>query len=135
MKTPDSGECELRFLIVNGESFRLRFPADASVRDVKQGIINARPVELVSFLSTTSTGGTGTQAAGMLPPSRVDEVRILHLGKFLEDDKLLSGTLLILPPLVAFSRAMRGDCDAKRSTLCTLQTYFRCPSEVQTRDA
>lgn len=42
--------------------------------------------ELVSFLQETRVG------SGCWP-SKVDEIRILHLGRFLDDDKTLKGSL------------------------------------------
>lgn len=36
-------QCQLRFLIINGESFRLFFPAATTVQHVKQKIIDAQP--------------------------------------------------------------------------------------------
>lgn len=80
-----AGECDLRFLMVNGESFRMCFPKDSSVREVKQALIDKKPSELISFLQNSSPSSP--------PPSRVDELRILHLGKFLEDSKTLQGKL------------------------------------------
>lgn len=36
-------DCELRLLLVSGESFRLVLSRDASVRDVKQRVISEQP--------------------------------------------------------------------------------------------
>jgi hypothetical protein len=55
-----------------------------SVRDVKQSVIDQKPRELIDFLQTSSPSSP--------PPSRVEEIRILHLGKFLDDSKILKGT-------------------------------------------
>lgn len=39
----DESQCELRFLMVNGESFRMVVPASSSVQEVKQKVIDERP--------------------------------------------------------------------------------------------
>lgn len=68
--------------MVNGESFRLVLPAAASVYQVKQRVIETRPKELVEFLrSSTPSVSSG--------PTKEEEIRILHLGKFLDDAKTL----------------------------------------------
>jgi hypothetical protein len=79
----DGAECVLRFLMVNGESFRMSFASKLSVREVKQSIIDQKPKELIEFLQASSPSSP--------PPSRVEEIRILHLGKFLDDAKILKG--------------------------------------------
>jgi Ubiquitin-2 like Rad60 SUMO-like len=79
----DGPECVLRFLMVNGESFRMSFASKLSVREVKQSVIDQKPSELIEFLQASSPSSP--------PPSRVEEIRILHLGKFLDDAKILNG--------------------------------------------
>jgi Ubiquitin-2 like Rad60 SUMO-like len=69
--------------MVNGESFNLRFPQTATIRDVKQELIDKKPAELLNFLQISSPGSP--------PPAKTEELRILHLGKFLEDGKTLQG--------------------------------------------
>jgi hypothetical protein len=71
--------------MVNGESFRMSFSRLFSVREVKQSVIDQKPNELIEFLQSSSPSSP--------PPSRVEEIRILHLGKFLDDSKILKGTL------------------------------------------
>lgn len=39
----DESHCELRFLMVNGESFRMVVPASSSVQVVKQKVIDEQP--------------------------------------------------------------------------------------------
>eukprot|EP00177_Eucheuma_denticulatum_P001009 GFKZ01001837.1.p2 GENE.GFKZ01001837.1~~GFKZ01001837.1.p2 ORF type:complete len:133 (+),score=9.41 GFKZ01001837.1:33-431(+) len=53
LSNPEDSTCELRFLMVNGESFRLVLPATASVYQVKQRVIETRPkgtLPLLTFL-------------------------------------------------------------------------------------
>mmetsp|Transcript_10350 Transcript_10350/g.20873 ORF Transcript_10350/g.20873 Transcript_10350/m.20873 type:complete len:132 (-) Transcript_10350:1413-1808(-) len=75
----DGQEFHLRFLLINGGEFRMDFPCDSLVRDVKQAILDARPRELVEVQEK--------QAQPF--PSRVEELRIVHLGRFLGDSKSL----------------------------------------------
>lgn len=82
------GECDLRFLMVNGKSFNMCFPKGSSVREVKQALIDKKPVELIDFLQNSSPSSP--------PPSKTEELRILHLGKFLEDSMTLQGKYLFI---------------------------------------
>lgn len=54
-----------------------------------------RGVELVDFLKDSTPPVT-------VWPSRIDEIRILHLGKFLDDAKTLKGLLQQLPQVFIF---------------------------------
>lgn len=78
---PGLGECDLRFLMVNGGSFNMRFPPTATISDVKQALIDTKPRELIEYLQISVPGSA--------PPTKTEELRILHLGKFLEDAKTL----------------------------------------------
>ncbi len=82
-KEAPAGECELRFLMVNSNSFHLRFPEATTIREVKQALIDRKPPELMDFLQNSSPSSP--------PPSKTEELRILHLGRFLEDAKTLEG--------------------------------------------
>lgn len=83
------GECDLRFLMVNGGSFNMRFPQTATICDVKQELIDKKPSELMDFLQISVPGSA--------PPTKTEELRILHLGKFLEDAKTLQGKHVHVP--------------------------------------
>lgn len=78
-----SGESLMRFLLINGESFEMRFPQSATIREVKQKVIDDKPSELTKFWQQSTPSGPA--------PIRTDDIRILHLGKFLEDSKTLQG--------------------------------------------
>jgi Ubiquitin-2 like Rad60 SUMO-like len=97
-----AGECELRFLMVNGESFHLRFPQASTIRDVKQALVDRKPAELIDFIQSSSPGSP--------PPSKTEELRILHLGKFLEDAKSLQGKVALHPLLPRSSGRSLGHC-------------------------
>ncbi|CAN8077000.1 unnamed protein product [Agarophyton chilense] len=73
--------CDIRFLMVNGTSFRLSIPASSSILNVKNAVIQQRPKELADFLKETSPGVNSS--------TKVDDIRVLHLGKFLDDVKTL----------------------------------------------
>lgn len=82
MDSNDDAQCTLRFLMVNGESFKLTQSINSTVEDLKRKIIEEKPEELIKFLqSSTPSFQSG--------PSKEDELRILHLGKFLDDTKYL----------------------------------------------
>ena len=83
--------------MVSGASFRLVLPATSTIRDAKQRVISEQPKgtyttashsitltreELLDFLTKSPPGGVP-------PPSKVEEIRLLHLGKLLEDAKTL----------------------------------------------
>lgn len=96
------GGCNLRFLMVNGGSFNMRFPQTATIFDVKQELIDKKPSELMDFLQIS--------APGSAPPTKTEELRILHLGKFLEDAKTLQGKHVHVP--VTFPVRGRRACRA-----------------------
>lgn len=106
------GECDLRFLMVNGESFKLRFPQTATICDVKQELIDKKPSELIDFLQVSAPGSP--------PPAKTEELRILHLGKFLEDAKTLQGKPAVLSftfPDIAF-RHFHGTTRSRSDHVC-----------------
>lgn len=89
--------------MVNGEAFHDTFPCSALVSDVKQAVVNKKPKELVEFLSSSLPPAQ--------PPTKVDDLRILHLGKFLEDGKSLEGMFVQLLPAMRihnFPTGVRG---------------------------
>ncbi|KAJ8907056.1 hypothetical protein NDN08_003539 [Rhodosorus marinus] len=75
----DGSECFLRFLLVNGNDFRMEFPSRTSIRGVKNSIIKSKPQELVDLAEKTHSPAL----------EKIDDIRILYLGKFLEDYKTL----------------------------------------------
>lgn len=75
----------MRFLLINGESFQFCFPQSTMIREVKQKLVDEKPSELLKFLQQTSPGSS--------VPTRTDEIRLLHLGRFLDDSKSLQGKL------------------------------------------
>ncbi|PXF49100.1 Membrane-anchored ubiquitin-fold protein 1 [Gracilariopsis chorda] len=77
-----NSSCDIRFLMVNGTSFRLTVPASSTIHDVKDAVIQHRPKELADFLKDTNPNAAAT-------PTKVDDIRVLHLGKFLDDVKTL----------------------------------------------
>mmetsp|Transcript_25417 Transcript_25417/g.100347 ORF Transcript_25417/g.100347 Transcript_25417/m.100347 type:complete len:110 (+) Transcript_25417:264-593(+) len=81
----DGSECFLRFLLVNGNDFRMEFPARTSIRGVKNAIIKSKPQELVDLAEKTHSPAL----------EKIDDIRILYLGKFLEDYKTLEGKILL----------------------------------------
>eukprot|EP00188_Purpureofilum_apyrenoidigerum_P002385 Plantae.Rhodophyta-Purpureofilum_apyrenoidigerum.ctg24769.p1 GENE.Plantae.Rhodophyta-Purpureofilum_apyrenoidigerum.ctg24769~~Plantae.Rhodophyta-Purpureofilum_apyrenoidigerum.ctg24769.p1 ORF type:complete len:155 (-),score=28.13 Plantae.Rhodophyta-Purpureofilum_apyrenoidigerum.ctg24769:200-619(-) len=75
----EDGDCHIRFLLVNGKEFRMEFPANTAVKAVKSAIVKSRPQALLD--SATETDNPA--------PEKTDDVRILYLGRFLEDGKTL----------------------------------------------
>lgn len=75
----------------------MRFPQTATICDVKQELIDKKPRELIDFLQMSVPGSA--------PPAKTEELRILHLGKFLEDAKTLQGKhghVPVLPACLVF---------------------------------
>ena len=106
-------KCNLRFLMVTGKSFNYRVPLSTTVGDLKKMILQDKPKEVIESLhkisstslhsSTTSPSATTTPSStspssptGTMDerhyqfPTRKDELRILHFGRFLDDHETLS---------------------------------------------
>lgn len=83
--SPTAGEvglCTLRCLLANSTEFRLSAPPETSVRDVKSQILTQQPPQVADFLRAS-------HLPAVVSP---DEMRLLHLGKFLDDSRKLAGT-------------------------------------------
>ncbi|OSX68833.1 hypothetical protein BU14_2192s0001 [Porphyra umbilicalis] len=76
----EAGLCTLRFLLANSTEFRISAPPETTIRDIKTQIITQHPPQVSDFLR-----------ASQLPPVvSTEEMRILHLGKFLDDPRKLA---------------------------------------------
>ncbi|GAB0494617.1 hypothetical protein MMPV_005911 [Pyropia vietnamensis] len=81
--SPTAGEvglCTLRCLLANSTEFRMSVPPETSVRDVKTQILTQQPPQVADFL----------RASHLPTVVSPDEMRLLHLGKFLDDSRKLS---------------------------------------------
>uniref|UniRef100_A0A7S1ERV6 Ubiquitin-like domain-containing protein n=1 Tax=Timspurckia oligopyrenoides TaxID=708627 RepID=A0A7S1ERV6_9RHOD len=72
--------CKIRFLLPNDTSFTRDFEPQFTIARVKQSLLDDKPPELVEQLENSS----------QVYPSSVTELRILLLGRFLEDSKTLT---------------------------------------------
>lgn len=81
--SPTAGEvglCTLRCLLANSTEFRMSAPPETTVRDVKTQILTQQPPQVADFLRAS-------HLPAVVSP---DEMRLLHLGKFLDDSRKLS---------------------------------------------
>lgn len=86
--------------MVDGESFHMCFPQNTTIRNVKQALVDKKPAELITFLQSSAPSSP--------PPTKTDELRILHLGKFLEDSTTLQGKFYPLLPFYPSVHSLFG---------------------------
>lgn len=76
-------ECNLRFLMVTGANFTFRAMSDVTIGQLKRRIIDDRPKEMVDSLLKAPAPQTPF-------PSKMEEIRLVHGGRFLDDPKTLN---------------------------------------------
>ncbi|GJQ13952.1 hypothetical protein GpartN1_g5743.t1 [Galdieria partita] len=77
--TPELEVCTIRFLLLDSNDFRVAFPPDTTILQLKKRVLEDQPQAFLSFLEHNR-----------LPlPLYPSDVRLFYFGKDMEEDKTL----------------------------------------------
>ncbi|EME27758.1 hypothetical protein Gasu2_43800 [Galdieria sulphuraria] len=77
--TPQLEVCTIRFLLLDGNDFRVAFPPNTTVLQLKERVLEDRPQAFLSFLEHN-------RLPSPLYPS---DIRLFYFGKDMEEEKTL----------------------------------------------